>query len=225
MKRDIFVSDHDDVRITGESEYEDSKVLLTISNVLGEQTVLITPNEIIPSKAKMFVQAPKERIVTGSQKTGRNLTTAIKYVGYLLSAILITFSLVSTTGLVKARIVLTGSMSPTINPGDIVLLAKPTQLVPHVGSIVAYTARRFDGSPVGIFTHRIIGGDAASGFVVKGDNNPTPDVQHPRTADISGVQFFTVPLVGKILTPKMLIILVPVLVGFWFVSDALKNDD
>ena len=173
----------------------------------------------------MFVQAPKERIVSGSQKTGRNLTTAIKYVGYLLSAVLITFSLVSTTGLVKARIVLTGSMSPTINPGDIVLLAKPAQLVPHVGSIVAYTARRFDGAPVGIFTHRIIGGDAASGFIVKGDNNPTPDVQHPRIPDISGVQFFTIPFLGKILTPKMLIILVPVLVGFWFISDALKNDD
>jgi signal peptidase len=224
MNRDIFVSDHEVVRITGESDFEDSKVLLTISNVLGEQTVLITPDEIIPSKAKMFVQAPKERIVTGSQKSARNLTTAVKYIGYVLSAVLITFSLVSTTGLVKARIVLTGSMSPTINPGDIVLLAKPTQLVPHVGSIVAYTARRFDGTPVGIFTHRIIGGDATSGFIVKGDANPTPDVQHPRVADISGVQFFTVPLVGKILTPKMLIILVPVLVGFWFISDALKSE-
>jgi len=224
MNRDIFVSDHEVVRITGESDFEDSKVLLTISNVLGEQTVLITPDEIIPSKAKMFVQAPKERIVTGSQKNARNLTTAVKYIGYVLSAVLITFSLVSTTGLVKARIVLTGSMSPTINPGDIVLLAKPTQLVPHVGSIVAYTARRFDGTPVGIFTHRIIGGDATSGFIVKGDANPTPDVQHPRVADISGVQFFTVPLVGKILTPKMLIILVPVLVGFWFISDALKSE-
>jgi signal peptidase len=224
MNRDIFVSDHEVVRITGESDFEDSKVLLTISNVLGEQTVLITPDEIIPSKAKMFVQAPKERIVTGSQKSARNLTTAVKYIGYVLSAVLITFSLVSTTGLVKARIVLTGSMSPTINPGDIVLLAKPTQLVPRVGSIVAYTARRFDGTPVGIFTHRIIGGDATSGFIVKGDANPTPDVQHPRVADISGVQFFTVPLVGKILTPKMLIILVPVLVGFWFISDALKSE-
>ena len=224
MNRDIFVSDHEVVRITGESDFEDSKVLLTISNVLGEQTVLITPDEIIPSKAKMFVQAPKERIVTGSQKSARNLTTAVKYIGYVLSAVLITFSLVSTTGLVKARIVLTGSMSPTINPGDIVLLAKPTQLGPHVGSIVAYTARRFDGTPVGIFTHRIIGGDATSGFIVKGDANPTPDVQHPRVADISGVQFFTVPLVGKILTPKMLIILVPVLVGFWFISDALKSE-
>jgi len=224
MNRDIFVGDYDDIRITGNSQFEDSKILLTVSNVLGERTVLITPEEVIPSKAKMFVQTPKERVVTGTQKTGRTLNTVVKYVGYVFSAILITFSLVSTTGMVKARIVLTGSMSPTIDPGDIVLLAKPTQLVPHVGSIVAYTARRFDGAPVGIFTHRIIGGDASSGFIVKGDNNPTPDIQHPHIADISGVQFFTIPFLGKIMTPKMLIILVPVLVGFWFISDALKSD-
>ncbi len=224
MNRDIFVGDYDDIRITGDSQFEDSKILLTVSNVLGERTVLITPEEVIPSKAKMFVQTPKERVVTGTQKTGRTLNTVVKYVGYVFSAILITFSLVSTTGMVKARIVLTGSMSPTIDPGDIVLLAKPTQLVPHVGSIVAYTARRFDGAPVGIFTHRIIGGDASSGFIVKGDNNPTPDIQHPHIADISGVQFFTIPFLGKIMTPKMLIILVPVLVGFWFISDALKSD-
>ena len=224
MNRDIFVGDYDDIRITGESQFEDSKVLLTVSNVLGERTVLITPDEVIPSKAKMFVQAPKERVVTGTQKSGRKLNEITKYVGYALSAVLITFSLASTTGIVKARIVLTGSMSPTIDPGDIVLLAKPTQLVPHVGSIVAYTARRFDGAPVGIFTHRIIGGDASSGFIVKGDNNPTPDIQHPHVADISGVQFFTIPFLGKIMTPKMLIILVPVLVGFWFISDALKSE-
>lgn len=224
MEREIFVGDHDDIRIHGDSQFDDSKVLLTVSNVLGERTVLITPNEIIPSKSKMFVQAPKERVVTGSQKSARNATTVVKYLGYILSAVLITFSLVSTTGLMKARIVLTGSMSPTINPGDIILLAKPEQTPPHIGSIVAYTARRFDGSPVGTFTHRIIGGDAASGFIVKGDANPTPDIQHPRVADISGVQFFTIPFIGKILAPKMLIILVPVLVGFWFISDALKSD-
>ena len=224
MNRDIFVGEYDDIRITGESQFEDSKILLTVSNVLGERTVLITPEEVISSKAKMFVQTPKERVVTGTQKTGRKLNTAVKYVGYVLSATLITFSLVSTTGLVKARIVLTGSMSPTIDPGDIVLLAKPQQLIPHVGSIVAYTARRFDGAPVGIFTHRIIGGDASSGFIVKGDHNPTPDIQHPHIADISGVQFFTIPFLGKVLTPKMLLILVPVLVGFWFISDALKSE-
>jgi len=224
MERNIFVSEYDDVKIVGESQFNDSKVLLTISNVLGEKTVLITPNEIIESKARMFVQAPKERVVTGVAAATRRGTAAIKFVGYVLSAILITFAGLSATGVMKARIVLTGSMSPTINPGDIVLLAKPTTLQPHVGSIVAYTARRFDGTVVATFTHRIVSGDPQSGFVVKGDANPSPDIQHPKMSDITGVAFFTIPLIGKILTPKMLIIFIPVIVGIWFISDALKSD-
>jgi len=224
MEREIFVNDHDDVKIVGESEFPDSKILLTMSNVLGEKTVLITPHEVIESKAKMFVQAPKERVVTGTAAATRRGVTAIKFVGYVLSAILITFAGLSATGVMKARIVLTGSMIPTINPGDIVLLAKPTTLQPHIGSIVAYTARRFDGSPVATFTHRIISGDPQSGFIVKGDANPSPDVQHPKIPDISGVVFFTIPFIGKILTPKMLIIFVPVIVGLWFIADALKSD-
>ncbi len=224
MDRDIFVNDYDNVKIVGESQFPDSKILFTMSNVLGEKTVLITPNEIIESKAKMFVQAPRERVVTGAAAATRNGVTVLKFVGYVLSAILITFAGLSATGVMKARIVLTGSMVPTINPGDIVLLAKPSTMQPHIGSIVAYTARRFDGSAVATFTHRIISGDPQSGFVMKGDANPSPDVQHPKLQDISGVVFFTIPFIGKILTTKMLIIFVPVIVGIWFISDALKSD-
>lgn len=224
MKRDIFVGDHDDIRIEGESQFPDSKVLITVSNVMGEKSALITPDQVIPSKAKMFVQAPKERVVTGGQAKKRKATEIVKYVGYLLSAILISFSIASATGAIKARVVLTGSMVPTINPGDVVILANPKYTPPHIGSIVAYTARRFDGTAVATFTHRIIGGDASSGFIVKGDANPSPDIQRPRISDISGVQILTIRYLGKVVTPKSLIILVPVLVGFWFISDALKSE-
>mgnify|MGYP007053435057 CR=1 FL=1 len=40
---------------------------------------------------------------------------------------------------------------------------------------------------------------------MKGDNNPTPDVQKPKLEDISGVVFFVIPYVGKLMTMKMLI--------------------
>jgi len=78
---------------------------------------------------------------------------------------------------------------------------------------------------VGVFTHRIIGGDPINGFVMKGDNNPTPDVQRPKLEDISGVVFFVIPYVGKFLTMKMLMILIPVGVGIWLIIDTLKGDD
>mgnify|MGYP003335686797 CR=1 FL=1 len=39
---------------------------------------------------------------------------------------------------------------------------------PKIGDVITYEARRFNGSPVGVFSHRIIGGNLASGFIVKG---------------------------------------------------------
>jgi signal peptidase len=127
------------------------------------------------------------------------------------------------TGYVKARVVLTNSMSPTIKAGDIVLLDPTTHAVPKIGDVAAYIGRRFDGTEVGIFTHRIIGGDGVNGFIVKGDNNPSPDIQHPKLADITGVVVFKLPLIGKVLNPKMLFILVPVVFGIWLISDALRD--
>jgi signal peptidase I len=172
----------------------------------------------------MFVQAPPERVVSGNQVWEKRASGFIKTLGYVLSAILITFSLLSMTGYVKARVVLTDSMAPTIKAGDIVLLDPTTHSVPKIGDVAAYTGRRFSGEAVGTFTHRIIGGDAQSGFLVKGDANPSPDVQKPTKNDISGVVFFVIPFIGKFLTPKMLMILVPVGLGLWLILDTLKSD-
>lgn len=212
-----------DIWVDGESTFTDSKTLLTVSNAFETKTFLITPEKIIESEAKYFVETPPERVVTKAQKRVRTLKTAIKFSGYVLSAIVLTFAVLSVTGNVKARVVLTGSMSPTINPGDIVLLAKPDRITPEVGEIATYLGRRFSGEPVGLFTHRIIGGNADEGFIMKGDGNPSPDVQRPKTEDISGVVFFVIPFVGKILTPKVLTLLIPLIIGLWFIADALRE--
>ena len=124
----------------------------------------------------------------------------------------------------KARIVLTGSMVPVISPGDIVLLAPTPRTQPKLGDIAAYTARRFSGESVGIFTHRIIGGDPINGWIMKGDANPSPDVQKPKAEDMNGVVFFIIPWIGKLMAPKMLMILIPVGVGIWLIIDTLKGE-
>jgi len=217
-------SETEQMWIEGQSQFSDSKILLTISDLSGDRTVLITPTEIVASNPKMFVQAPPERIVTKANLRQQKFGNAVKFIGYLLSAVLISFSVLSAAGFVKARIVLTGSMEPTIHPGDIVILAPTPRTQPEVGDVVAYTARRFSGESVGTFTHRIIGGNAEDGFLVKGDNNPSPDVQRPKVQDVSGVVFFVVPFIGKFLTPKMLMILVPLLIGLWLVIDTLRSE-
>jgi signal peptidase I len=210
--------------VEGQSQFSDSKVLVTVSNANGEKTVLITPSDIAPTKSKLFVQAPPERIATAVQQRNRKINTVIKWIGYALSGILISFSVLSASGFIKARIVLTGSMVPTINPGDIVILAPTPRTQPQLGDIAAYTARRFSGEVVGIFTHRIIGGDPVNGFIMKGDANPTPDVQRPKLEDVNGVVFFVIPYIGKFMTLKMLMILIPVGVGIWLIIDTLKGD-
>ena len=225
MKREIFPnSDLDQVWIEGGTRDPDSKILLTISNAQGEHTALITPTEIAQSKAKMFVQAPPERIITKSQQKQQRYADITRVVGYVLSTILISFSALSVTGYVKARVVLTGSMAPSIKSGDIVILLPTKHRDPKIGDVVAYTGRRFDGSAVGVFTHRIIAGDAATGFTVKGDANPSPDVQKPKLADISGIVLFAIPFIGHFLTPKALLIFVPLIFGLWLVIDALRKD-
>jgi hypothetical protein len=71
--------------------------------------------------------------------------------------------------------------------------------------------------------HRIIGGDAQHGFVVRGDNRTAPDVWRPKPGDIVGAKALRIPNAVLILqffrTPLLLALLaacfvfVQVLVG------------
>ena len=213
-----------DIWITDENPEPEKYVLVTVSGEKGEQTVLVTSDKTFESKARHFVQAPKERVVQGSDKFKNQIARSIKLIGYVFITVMLTFSVLSFAGITKARIVLTESMQPTINPGDIVLSLNPERLPPKVGDIVTYTGRRYDGTAVASFTHRVISGDAKNGFVMKGDNNPAPDTQQPTLADISGVVFYTIPIIGKLLTPRGLLVLVPSIFGLWLVIDALRNE-
>ena len=206
------------------SDIPESNVLVTVSDLAGEHSYLVAGNKIVKTKSSLFVQAPEERIVIGTRSWYRKATVLTRWFGYVLAFTLISFSILSFQGSVKARVVLTGSMAPTINPGDVILTTPPTNIAPKVGSIVAYVGRRFDGTAVGVFSHRIIGGNAQTGFIVKGDNNPDPDIQKPKIPDITGVVIFVIPLIGKFLTPKALMVLIPLIFGLWLIFDALKNE-
>ena len=223
-RREVFSESTDNhVWIEGTTKDTDSKVLLTITNQSGEQTALITPDEILSSKASLFVEAPTERVQVKGKSTFARVYQYVRVAGYAMVAVVITFSLFSFTGAVKARIVLTGSMAPAINPGDIIITTPPSNKAPQKGDVVAYTARRFNGGEVGIFSHRIIGGDAKTGFIVKGDKNKAPDVQKPMLNDINGVVIAIVPFIGNFLTRQALFLIVPTIIGLWLVMDAMKN--
>ena len=218
-------TDLKEIWVENSDKVSSSNILVTISSAQGERTALVRPGKIVETKAKYFVETPPERIVTGSERAKRRLKNVGFAFGYVLAAILIGFSGLTFADVVKARIVLTESMQPEINPGDLILTTSVERLMPKIGDVVSYTARRFDGAPVGTFSHRIVDGDPVAGFVVKGDNNPKPDVQRPTLDDIDGVVIFVIPYLGLLLSPKALFIIIPSIFGFWLVMDALRGDD
>jgi len=90
------------------------------------------------------------------------------------------------------------SMEPTYAYGDIVIAhARSTY---SVGDIIAFRVPEGAIGAGTVVIHRIIGGDAATGFVTQGDNNSDPDEWHPVTADILGSATWRIPMVGRLLS-------------------------
>ena len=99
----------------------DAMTLVTVSNVQGEKSVLISSRGIKLVNSTDYVIAPKEREIAKRRpiKDAMQLTT--KVAGWAMVSILLLFTGANVTGLVDSRVVLTGSMVPAINPGDLVI--------------------------------------------------------------------------------------------------------
>jgi len=117
------------------------------------------------------------------------------------------------------------SMDPTFHTGDLVL-AWPTADY-EVGDVAPYRVPEGEPGAGGLVIHRIVGGDARSGFVMQGDNNPAPDIWMPRNDDIIGRQIVLVPWVGELMAwlrqPAVLAALVAGLVTSVAVSSGLER--
>jgi signal peptidase len=95
--------------------------------------------------------------------------------------------------------VLTGSMRPGMPPGSLVV-TKPVEAGKlKVGDAITYQLR--SGEPE-VVTHRIIslsqtlGGETL--FITQGDANPGPDEKPVKAAQIRGVVWYSIPLVGYV---------------------------
>jgi signal peptidase I len=199
--------------------------LVTVSNAKGEKSVLISSRGVMVVDSKNYVIAPKERIKPATHPIRYALKVSSKVAAWSLVAFLLSFSLLNVSGLIKSQIVLTGSMIPAINPGDMVISTTPDKKAPEIGDVVVYTGKRFDGTSVASFAHRITGGNAKAGFTVQGDNNPDPDTQKPVLSEIEGVVLFTVPFVGQLLNPQLLILLMLCGFGLWLIVDAFREEE
>ncbi len=94
----------------------------------------------------------------------------------------------------KNFIVLTGSMNPTINEGDIVIVKAEADI--QKGDIIAFKAQN------SIVTHRVveIKKEADKDFyITKGDANSSTDIELISKEDIEGKYCFKIPILGNII--------------------------
>jgi signal peptidase I len=204
---------------------QDAMTLITVSDGESEKSLLISPRGMINVDADSYLRAPKERLRPKRQGRKEIVAAGLQGAGWFFAAILLSFVALTTTGIISAQVILTGSMEPALAPGDVVIELSADRKSPQVGDIVTYVGKRIDGSSVGTFTHRVIGFDEKNNLITQGDNNPTPDTQHPTKEDLVGVALFSIPMIGSLLSPKMLMMLLLAGFGLWLIVDAFRNED
>lgn len=94
--------------------------------------------------------------------------------------------------------VLTGSMTPGLPPGTLVVVRPTPAKEIGIGTVVTY--QLFSGEPV-VVTHRVVGigydGRGQEVFQTQGDANNAPDVLPVQPAQIRGVLWYAVPHLGR----------------------------
>lgn len=98
----------------------------------------------------------------------------------------------------RPLVVLSGSMSPTYDVGDVVVVRPVDPASLQVGDVVTYQSR--PGHP-DLTTHRVVGvvleGERRS-YVTRGDANGADDPRPVITEQVRGTVWYSVPLVGHL---------------------------
>ncbi|MFA6514860.1 MAG: signal peptidase I [Candidatus Paceibacterota bacterium] len=97
----------------------------------------------------------------------------------------------------QVKVVLSGSMEPTIHTGSIVIIKPVSQY--KIGDVVIFGKDTKKNIPT---THRIVSSRVIDGvllFTTKGDANKSPDHLEIQQSDIHGKKLFSVPYVGYVI--------------------------
>jgi signal peptidase len=207
------------------SNIGDSMTLVTVVNGNEEKSVLISSRGLLVVDANDYVTDIEVKKAPVRSKARESASAVMNIGAYTLISLILIFAGASLTGLLNARVVLTGSMMPSINPGDILISTSASHKAPEIGDVVVYTGKKLDGTTVAPFAHRIIAGNAEQGFTVKGDNNSQADIQKPTLSEIEAVVLFTIPFVGKLLAPQNFILILIAGFGIWLIVDAFRDDE
>jgi signal peptidase I len=116
------------------------------------------------------------------------------------------------------------SMEPLLHTGDLVITQSASTYA--VGDLIAFHVPAGQLGAGSVVIHRIVGGDGVSGFIVKGDNKPTPDTWQPKVSDVIGHSWIALPGRGDVLLtirrPVVLGSLAAGVFAFWFLMSDVR---
>jgi signal peptidase len=157
-------------------------------------------------------------------------TIAVAAAQLALIAACIWFGLPQTLGGRAGWVMVSGtSMLPRLHTGDLVLVERRSGY--HVGEIVAYRVPRGQVGAGHVVIHRIIGGNGATGWRMKGDNRTAPDLWYPTNHDVVGVKQLRIPDAWFVLRVFHMPVLLALFAGFgvffWIAlgADAVEEKD
>ena len=154
---------------------------------------------------------------------------AAAYVGVTIFLVLIfwaglTFALGTSS---PAYVVSSGSMIPTLNVGDIIVVKdKGSFQTLQVGDIIVFQSPMGDGRTIVHRIYSITTDEYGVAIYTKGDNNPAPDRWVVRESHYIGKVIFTLPYLGRvtsIIQPPLNYILILFFIVLIFVAELKRK--
>jgi signal peptidase len=110
----------------------------------------------------------------------------------------VVYAVPQTVGADQSFVVVSGSMEPTLAPGDVVLVEETPNSEIQQGDVITFT-QEADQQPI---THRVVEvreTDGERAFVTKGDANEDRDSGVVRPSNVLGVVNHDIPLIGHVI--------------------------
>lgn len=103
----------------------------------------------------------------------------------------VVFAVPQAVGADHGFVILSGSMEPTVSPGDVVIVDASAAIA--VGDVVTFD----DGNSVPT-THRVVGIEDGQ-YITQGDANQNPDTQRVAPGEVLGRVTLTIPYIGHVI--------------------------
>jgi len=159
------------------------------------------------------ITATSDRLSSDGVKRSR-WGKVVDRIGDSLFVFALLLAIGTVTGFMTLHVVVSGSMVPRLNVGDVVIAVSDEFSPPVMDDVVIFKGTKLNGEAIGPFAHRIVGGDAASGWVTKGDANESDDSFRSTSVEIMGKVLFSLPGLGLLLEPRTLLLVLGGLVVY-----------